>query len=179
MNKEEKRYLTKAMEKVSHKGIVVEVGSYIGISAQRLSRGILKYKRKAKFYCIDTFKGTKGLKPNGHGHSEMYYMYRNRDVQAIFEKNMREYPHKTLVMDSIEAAKLFNDESIDFLFLDANHFYRAVKADSKAWWPKIKEGGRFTGHDYHDSRYGVKKAIDELFGNKVKVVARTIWEVQK
>lgn len=180
MNDVEKKYLTKIMKTVPANGIVVEVGSYVGGSSQRIGKGITKYCPSAKFYCIDTFKGSTFL--DGHlsrAKSHMVEMYANHDVEAIFEKNMAKYPHQTLVMASLEACKQFDDLSIDFIFIDADHSYEAVKADIIAWMPKIKIGGLITGHDYDYQKTGVKKAVDEIFGNRAKIDARSIWRVVK
>lgn len=48
-----------------------------------------------------------------------------------------------LRMESIRAAKLFKDEQLDFVFIDANHSYKSVKEDIEAWWPKVKKGALF------------------------------------
>lgn len=50
---------------------------------------------------------------------------------------------------SLDAAGSFPDGSFDWVFIDANHSYRAVLEDMDAWWPKMKSGGLFSGHDYH------------------------------
>lgn len=65
------------------------------------------------------------------------------------------------------AVKRFADESLDFIYVDANHAYEAIKADLASWWPKVKPGGIFAGHDYLDgehggSDYGVKQAVTEF-----------------
>ena len=44
------------------------------------------------------------------------------------------------------AAKLFAGESMDFVYIDANHTRCA--GDICAWWPKVKRGGFLMGHDY-------------------------------
>jgi hypothetical protein len=53
-----------------------------------------------------------------------------------------------LEMPSLEAAKQFPGESIDFVFIDADHSYLAVLDDISAWSPKVKVGGWVTGHDW-------------------------------
>lgn len=74
------------------------------------------------------------------------------------------------------SSNLFSDESIDFLYLDANHSYDATKEDLNAWYNKIKTGGIFAGHDYIDGDglgHGVKKAVDEFAIEKNLVICKT------
>lgn len=53
----------------------------------------------------------------------------------------------------------------DLVFVDATHTRKEVLADIDRWWPKVKPGGIFCGHDYgHDHYPGVKEAFDERFG---------------
>ena len=81
-----------------------------------------------------------------------------------------------LQMFSVDASKKFADKSLDFVYLDARHDYRSVDADLRAWWPKVKIGGVFSGHDYKNSfvrgnLVEVKRAVDNFaleFGLKVE-----------
>lgn len=49
---------------------------------------------------------------------------------------------------SHQAAHLFPDNSLDFVYVDGNHAYEYVKEDLETWWPKLKSGGFMCGHDY-------------------------------
>lgn len=49
---------------------------------------------------------------------------------------------------SVDAAMRFGNNVLDWVYLDGNHSYEAVSADLRAWWPKVKSGGLFGGHDY-------------------------------
>jgi len=51
-------------------------------------------------------------------------------------------------MSGDKAVNLFRDHSIDFIYIDANHSYKAVKKDIELWYPKIRYGGMISGHDY-------------------------------
>jgi Methyltransferase domain len=51
-------------------------------------------------------------------------------------------------MTSVEAAATYADNSLDFVWLDADHSYRAVSEDIRAWQPKIRPGGWLGGHDH-------------------------------
>lgn len=68
---------------------------------------------------------------------------------------------------SHEAVLDFADASLDFVFIDGNHGYKWVKQDLELWWPKLRPGGLFGGHDYGtvdhpDYSCGVKQAVDEF-----------------
>jgi hypothetical protein len=67
--------------------------------------------------------------------------------------------------DSVEIAKTFKSNSLDFVYIDANHQYEYVKKDIEAWYPKIKDNGYIAGHDYGGYWKGVKKAVDEFIIN--------------
>lgn len=87
---------------------------------------------------------------------------------------------------SIEAAQRLLESQyttpFDFVFIDADHTYKAVCEDLRAWWPLLKPGGIFAGHDYGHPRdkrgqWGVKDAVDEFTAehNLSLSVAGTCW----
>ena len=49
---------------------------------------------------------------------------------------------------SEKAAQIFPDESLDFVYIDADHSYKHVVNDLNLWYPKVKSGGLISGHDY-------------------------------
>tara|TARA_B100000929_G_C15447035_1_gene399910 strand:- start:251 stop:847 length:597 start_codon:yes stop_codon:yes gene_type:complete len=48
---------------------------------------------------------------------------------------------------SIDVCKEFSDEYFDFIFLDAYIDEESVINDLENWYPKLKRGGLFSGHD--------------------------------
>jgi|WetSurMetagenome_2_1015567.scaffolds.fasta_scaffold20719_5 hypothetical protein len=60
---------------------------------------------------------------------------------------------------SLEAVKQFSDDFFDFVFIDGDHSYLAVLADLEAWWPKVKPGKIFSGHDFRPRDVDVRKAV--------------------
>ena len=74
---------------------------------------------------------------------------------------------------SYEGSLEFEDNYFDFIYIDAAHDYDSVVEDLNAWWPKLKEGGIFSGHDYFpDTRIwrgkacGVYQAVKEFATQK-------------
>jgi hypothetical protein len=49
---------------------------------------------------------------------------------------------------------LFKKESIDFIYIDARHDYCGVSEDMEAYYPILKCGGLFSGHDYEFKYHG-------------------------
>jgi hypothetical protein len=49
---------------------------------------------------------------------------------------------------SVTGSDIFQNESLDFVYIDANHAYEFVKEDIIKWWPKVKSGGWLCGHDF-------------------------------
>jgi len=88
---------------------------------------------------------------------------------------------------SSEAVKDFEPESIDIVFIDANHNYEYVLEDIDKWSKIVKSGGIVSGHDYFPNPKksrapGVKKAVDEyakVHGIDFRRAADTVWYFYK
>ena len=68
------------------------------------------------------------------------------------------------VQYSIDAAKNFDDNYFDFVYIDADHAYQSVKTDLEAWYPKVKKGGFLAGHDWtmqDDVGRAVREFVEE------------------
>ena len=101
------------------------------------------------------------------------------------------FPNTTIIKRySVVAAKMFPDLFFDWVYIDANHGYDAISQDIKVWWPKIKNGGYLTGHDYVDNLDGysfiqVKLAVDHFVtdNNHSLIITQEIdfpsWIIQK
>merc|ERR1712107_279263 len=73
-------------------------------------------------------------------------------MRVAAEKVERFLPRVRLVQQSSTlAARLFDDETLDLIFIDAGHNECAVRQDLEAWWPKLKRGGLVAGDDYADA----------------------------
>ena len=85
---------------------------------------------------------------------------KHRDKAEIIEK------------DSMEAVKQIPDNSLDFIFFDAMMTEKQSYEEAKAYYPKIKKGGFFTGHDA-DAKEQVIKPIEKVkkeYNNNNKLI---------
>lgn len=64
------------------------------------------------------------------------------------------------------AVSQFQDNSFDFLYIDADHSYEGVSTDLNDWFCKVKENGIIAGHDYFNwtsaYKFGVVEAVNEF-----------------
>lgn len=74
---------------------------------------------------------------------------------------------------STDALDDFEDNSLDWIYLDANHSYSFIQQDLENWWYKLKPGGYLCGNAYQDDDaqirlldFGIIPAVDSfLEGN--------------
>ena len=86
--------------------------------------------------------------------------------QQFSQRVLTPYSNRTTFYrtTSDEALVNFSDESLDFIFIDGIHTYDQVLKDCINYYPKIKKGGLFAGHDYGVIKE-VAQAVD-TFRNK-------------
>jgi predicted O-methyltransferase YrrM len=62
---------------------------------------------------------------------------------------------------SMDAVDDIPDNSLDFVFIDANHAFDYVMLDLIYWTKKVRPGGIVSGDDYfHFKKAGVVEAVD-------------------
>lgn len=137
----------------------VEVGTWKGRSASFMAVEIANSNKKIDFYCVDTWNGSAEHKGEEHVVKGTLYEHFLSNIEPVksFIKPIRS--------TSLEAAKQFSFNSLDFVFIDASHDYENVKKDIEAWYPRVKPGGIFSGHDYASDWPGVMRAANEFAQN--------------
>jgi hypothetical protein len=131
----------------------VEVGCWKGKSASYLLVEIINSGKNIKLDCIDLWSKDQNY------HEDLSNLF------EIFLNNMIPFEglYKPIRMDSVLASNLYENNSLDFVFIDACHTYECVRNDIRAWLPKIKKNGYLCGHDF--SSTDVSKAVYEYLNN--------------
>lgn len=95
-----------------------------------------------------------------------YKVDTEEDVYNEAMKICSPYPNFTMIRkQSLEAAKEIEDNSLDFVYIDANHLYGYCAVDLQVWSRKVRKNGIIAGHDYYHpygsrSCRGVPIAVD-------------------
>jgi quinol monooxygenase YgiN len=135
----------------------LKVGAEIGVESGEFSASLVKHNPGLRLYCIDAWKP--------------YEAYRNHVGQPKFEQfyeraKARLAPHDCVIIRklSMAAVKDFEDETLDFVYIDGNHDFQFVVNDLVEWAKKVKKGGVVAGHDYFHSARGPFHVIEAVQG---------------
>ena len=128
------------LNQLSPNGKGVEIGSFKGEFAAHIVKNWT-----GKLYMVDIWRPLSSEEYND-ATNHMYHT----DAYSVTMNNIKGYEDRAFMlrMTGKEASKLFADESLDFIYIDADHTYEAVKEDIKDWYRKVKPGGLVMGHDY-------------------------------
>jgi len=120
-------------------------GAEIGVDRARFSEFMFKFIPGLHLTCIDNWD------PHFRGES------RYNSTLA----RLAPYNATVIRKASMDALDDVPDDSLDFVYIDANHTFDYVMQDIIGWSKKVKFGGVVAGHDYYRFRFsGVIAAVD-------------------
>ena len=115
----------------------VEIGTRRGIYARELCRR----NPNLHLTCVDPWSS---YRPRAEFRQE-----RQDAKYAGVVERLALFNVTILRKSSVEGLSHFNDESIDFVFIDGNHEFDYVMTDIIEWSKKVKIGGIVAVHDYY------------------------------
>lgn len=139
-----------------------KIGCEIGVSFGTHCKKILQTTTIQKLYGIDPYLNYGD--PTNTQMSDLWFeIFYNKvvDKLSVFSERFE------LIRDfSVNAARRFADNSLDFIFLDANHTFEAVTQDLHTWFDKVRPGGIMSGDDYATCHPGVPAAVNLFCSQK-------------
>ena len=119
------------------------VGLELGVARAETTTYLLENCPNIKtYYCVDPWQPYQDW--NGPITQEVISA-----MKATALNNLSFFGKKVSLIEdySNNAAKKIKDNSLDFVFIDGDHSYEAALFDMTTYWPKVKSGGLFAGHD--------------------------------
>lgn len=143
------------------KGLFVEIGSYMGISTKTMALS----SPESEIIAIDSYLSLNPPDPKiDFVTAKKTFLEATKDL------------HVTLIQEDSYIVGNTWCKTIDFLHIDGDHTYEAVKRDISSFVPWVKVGGFVLFHDYGNNAvdYGVREAVDELtdkYFDKVEIIS--------
>jgi len=165
---------------INERGYVIgaEVGCRAGATAGYILRNCPDLQ---VLYAVDLWGQTLIPKQKAYWQSIYGHMppARYRNWRVKFDKNIEPFKDQVRILQGVswEMAGNVLDNSLDFVFIDADHTYESVRKDIKAWTPKLKDGGMLSGHDDHLE--GVLKVLRECIPNWIATGVDYVWYCNK
>lgn len=159
-------------------------GAEVGVHRGEMSRKLFKLIPHLKLYMIDIWSEEAYPEKDKTSASEKgqnNYKYKWQDNMAAAMRAVKGRRAEIIRSDSLSAAAKFEDGYFHFVFLDADHSKTAMLKDIPTWMPKVRKGGYICGHDYElkeSRKFGVRDAVDEIFGDKVQTGDGGTWFVK-
>ncbi len=180
INDAEKVY-AEAVENANNGDHFVEIGTLLGQSATHMAQEIKNSGKKIKFDSIDLFwtipDTLTNYKHTMHPHQfwAYYEMIRKSgigegntkgaNVVDIIKNPLRQLGLEDYVnfitCDEKYAHRLYDDESLKFVWIDGDHQKGAVYTNLVNFWPNIKRGGIIAGDDMMEVRGDIERFIKD------------------
>ena len=151
----------------------VEVGVCLAHTTESFVKGINNLK---KLYAVDNYPTFVDWDGSDWNKDRQDLMKKAAQDKMLAHKDKVEFLH----VSSEEFVKTIEDESLDFVFIDGDHSFEAALKDFQNYYPKVKTGGIFGGHDIQlDSvrnalTYFLKEKSNEVIG-----VTNSAWYLRK
>ena len=137
-------------------GVEPRLGAEIGVYQGELSAALLAKYPDLTLYMVDLWRAAaedSAYRASGDKIALLSQDEMDRAKQEALAAVAFAVPRAIVCeAESGEAARLVADESLDFVFIDADHTFGAVLRDLRLWYPKVRRGGIVGGHDWYENR---------------------------
>jgi hypothetical protein len=137
----------------------------IGVALGDFSRAIIDRMKPEVFYAADIFQMHE---VESHWGTPSTVLFNSMTHEEFFRDRFKSDPVNVLAGPSSQTLSQIEDESLDFIYVDAEHTYQPVKADGETGLRKLRSGGIMIFNDYTlfdqymGVSYGVVRAVNEL-----------------
>lgn len=129
------------------------VGAELGVKEGNFARDTLRnWPSATEYVLVDLWDSLENYADSANeGDRDAHYQSALRETAPWKEKVTvcRNY--------TTTCAKIFPDHHFDYIYVDARHDRKGAYLDLETWWPKLKVGGIFAGHDYTSCKPSCEK----------------------
>ena len=151
----------------------LKTGAELGVNLGKFSEFLLGSSKLEKLYSIDAWQTDE---------SSTKAVFKQRAAVVLnkcyeeAKQRLSKYGERSRIIKktTFDAVKDFEDNSLDFVYIDASHRFSGVALDLIQWYPKVRPGGIFAGHDYWSCyRCEVMDAVNGFFVENKQILRIT------
>ncbi len=153
------------------KELDVKTGVEIGVLKGEYTQILLQSIPGLKLYGVDPWIEYPDYYDVSGG--QKYY----DEIYEEAKQRTKDYDCTLIKKFSMDAVKDFEDESLDFVYIDGNHEFIHVAEDIHYWSKKVKPGGIISGHDYRRGGFKSKCQVNvkDVIHAYTYTKGRNIW----
>lgn len=171
-------FIDLAASKAQDGMVFVELGVFLGGTVCRLASKIKDRGIDCEIYAIDNWQYGNISKESYNWVNSFSQVYTNTIGEITdgdsgfraFKKtiDLLQLDINYINMDTVQAGNLFKDNSVDYIFFDANHGSGGIKEELAMWIPKAKDKALLGIHDYSNGTGG---PTEEFVGYKLNTTS--------
>ena len=126
------------LEQLNKNSKIVEVGVWKG----DFSKQIWNISSPNLLVLVDSWKfdeKVRGCAPQVSGEEPLNQNFFDQAKKDTYDKFENVQNVNILDLNSLEASSKYEDNFFDYIYIDAEHTYKAVTKDLEAWYPKLKK----------------------------------------
>lgn len=127
-------------------------GAEVGVAEGMHAEVLCKANPNLTLHCVDIWEQYEGYREYGW-------------IDKSYKEAMdRLAKHNTVIhkLFSADAVKEFEDNSLDFVYIDAGHDFKNVAIDICSWTRKVRIGGIVFGHDFKRWKPGKSRYVVDV-----------------
>jgi SAM-dependent methyltransferase len=127
------------------------VGVEVGTEGGKYAECLLRKMPRLTLDCIDCWESYDGYREKMVDQQANYYL------KAQEKLSPHQGRFKLIKRYSMDAVKDYDNNSVDFVYIDGNHNFVNVANDIAEWSKKVKPGGIILGHDFTHNNVGYER----------------------
>lgn len=169
---------------------IIEVGSWLGLSAITMGKSVKELGLNTTIHCVDTWLGAIEFWTTGkntydrdlktvNGYPQVYYQFLSNVVHNNLQDIILPFPNTS---ENGYRYFQYNNISAQMIYIDASHEEEDVYKDLNNYYELLENNGIIFGDDYQKDWQGVINSVDRFSKEKnieLEIIENNFWILKK
>ena len=169
---------------------IIEVGSWLGLSAITMGKAVKELGLNTTIHCVDTWLGAIEFWTTGkntydrdlktvNGYPQVYYQFLSNVVHNNLEDVILPFPNTS---ENGYRYFKYNNITAQMIYIDASHEEDDVYKDLNNYYELLENNGILFGDDYQKDWPGVINSVNRFAEEKnlpLEIISNNFWVLKK